>query len=565
MESYSVPSSPFDHYAIGDTDSSADSASYGRSSHSANSSPYTSSRHIEALPVLASSYATPLSSSTVSHHSSHSHVNVASTPTTSASSVSSTSLQPPSPPSLPRDRPVRTKDRLKHSESENRRRTRLRHKFSLLRDSSGCVKKDRYTILTTAVSKLNELQSRLQQVEQEKAALLVNISNLTQQPLHKELPPTSPLSPLTSLSSYPLLASIAAAFVSLDGRILDVNSTLCHALRSGKEDLVHSSLFALCDPVHLVDTVCVLKRLLDGDCPNWEMYRWLVQKDGSRLRMHGTIAPVHHEGRLVFFVLLLVPSVAEAARGAKEGYDVEAVNAMESNPYPLPASLPPPVEPKHELDTRLPYSNAYPSPPSTYGQGPSVDDGSSLLASPPPDASDLRFLHSVDALSSSSLNTSAALPLKVEGLDYFTSRPTNGAAPYPQVLSHERQSGGRSRDLGHPPTHQRPPSASFSARRSPPRGLSMGQFNQQAMGGPQTAGAVGVVGMDGRGGWMRPSMSAPNSPTGRKGGRGMNGGVVVDDWLFGVGGQQGGVGLGNGEGVDGDGGRTRMAMVDMRC
>ena len=354
MESYSVPSSPFDHYGVGDTDSSAES-SYQRSSHSAQSSPYTSGRMLEpahlipltsaamANPSLASSHSilslpSTTSSSSSSTTSPATLLTTPSTLTSLPSHSSSTSSLSTSPPTAPRDRPVRTKDRLKHSESENRRRTRLRHKFSLLRDASGCVKKDRYTILTTAVGKINELQARMQQAEQEKAALLLNINNITSQQQRQQQqqhamqqqhkgelqsssasPPAGPLSSLSSLSFYPLLSTTSCAFISLDGRILDTNAELCHRLRYQREELINSSLFALCDPAHLVDTVCVLKRLLDGDAHTWEMQRWCVTKDGGRVRMHATLAPVHHEGRLVFFLLLMVPAVQEEGGGGGGG------------------------------------------------------------------------------------------------------------------------------------------------------------------------------------------------------------------------------------------------------
>lgn len=51
-------------------------------------------------------------------------------------------------------KPTRNKDKLKHSESENRRRTRLRQKFAVLRDTAQCLKKDRFNILNTAIAKI---------------------------------------------------------------------------------------------------------------------------------------------------------------------------------------------------------------------------------------------------------------------------------------------------------------------------------------------------------------------------------------------------------------------------
>jgi hypothetical protein len=52
-----------------------------------------------------------------------------------------------------------------HSASENRRRTRLRQKFSLLRETSECIKKDRFNILNTAIMKIQVNNKHKQQLE----------------------------------------------------------------------------------------------------------------------------------------------------------------------------------------------------------------------------------------------------------------------------------------------------------------------------------------------------------------------------------------------------------------
>ena len=665
MESYSVPSSPFDHYAVGDTDSSADST-YNRSSHSAQSSPYTSGRMLDTTHIM-----TPHTSTNLPHPSptsSHSLLSLPSTATTSSSLSSSPSSLPPShssstsslstsPSTAPRDRPVRTKDRLKHSESENRRRTRLRHKFSLLRDASGCVKKDRYTILTTAVGKIGELQARMQQAEQEKAALLININNITSQQqrqqqhqqhqqqqqvqaMHKgevqssAVAASAPLSALSSLSFYPLLSTVCCAFISLDGRLLDTNAELCHRLRYQREELIHSSLFALCDPAHLVDTVCVLKRLLDGDSHTWEMHRWCVTKDGGRVRMHVTLAPVHHEGRLVFFLMLMVPAVQEEGggqgQGRSRGGEKEAGGGFAMDPvYASMASSshphPPPLEPKHELDSAMPYSNAFPSPPAAYAGGTSALQQEEVMGmlqpSPPPSSSptNLRFLHSSSPIPQSLAHSSLFPPLPVEhlqqsigstphhpslepvialkqeynaqqaersshmqssSLSSSSSSPSSLSSSYPNPASHY------SRAPSMPPyptlqSHERPPPISdpsaSPARRLPPSSISTAAFPRHpglgmgVIGGSgqhsQTGGGMGE-GRGAVGGWGRPSMSAPNSPAVQKGRMAGSGG--------GMGGLGGGGGAadqsldwlyaqGTSAGTDGSVSRQRPPLVDMRC
>ena len=355
-----MPSSPFDHYALaGDTDST-ESASLPGASKSASSSPsqqpralmdtadshshrqflqslalFPSSDRLSHHSATATAAITPASSSfsatapdavcdassdgsslsippSLSDSMSASAASTAST--VSHSSHASHSSSSASSPPISRDRLVRVKDKLKHSESENRRRTRLRHKFSLLRDASGCSKKDRYTILTTACSRINELHNRLQQTEHDKASLLLSINNLTQQQQQQQSAGrqhASPSSSLPSLLSYPLLSSVCAALVSVDGRVLDCNSALCAAVGAGRDELTQHTMFALCDSKQLLDSVIVMKRLIEGQCNTWEMRRTLLHRAGHATDMQCTLASVRHEGRLAAFLLLMVPAIQQ--------------------------------------------------------------------------------------------------------------------------------------------------------------------------------------------------------------------------------------------------------------
>ena len=353
-----MPSSPFDHYALGGETDSAGSASTLSASKSSPSSPclhprsllpsahshshtpnmqplhpFTPLRGSAAASTADDSYSTAAShSASASYHSpldphcdTSSDASSLSIPlslsnSTSGSAASTTSAGSSSnsspPTSVGRERLVRVKDKLKHSESENRRRTRLRHKFSLLRDASLCSKKDRYTILSTACARINELHSRLQQVEHDKASLLLSINNISQQQQQQQqqhsaerqqVPPSS----LPSLSSYPLLSSVCAALVSVDGRVLDCNGALCAAVGADRDEVTRHTMFALCDSEQLLDSVLVMKRLIEGHSDNWEMRRTLLHRAGHSTDMQCTLACVRHEGRLAAFLLLMVPAVQQ--------------------------------------------------------------------------------------------------------------------------------------------------------------------------------------------------------------------------------------------------------------
>lgn len=63
-------------------------------------------------------------------------------------------------------RSVRTKDKLKHSRNETRRRARIRDQFEALKNAISCDKKDRYNILQAAVEEVQHYQVRIAQLEQ---------------------------------------------------------------------------------------------------------------------------------------------------------------------------------------------------------------------------------------------------------------------------------------------------------------------------------------------------------------------------------------------------------------
>ena len=350
-----MPSSPFDHYALSADTDSAESASLPSVSKSASSSPYHHSRslmdtadtlsrqqRLQPLALFPAGdsgaaaaggsgsdggsavlHSFPASSQSDSHCDAASDASSLSIPpsltnstSASAASTASTSSSSASSPPVSRDRLIRVKDKLKHSESENRRRTRLRHKFSLLRDAAGCSKKDRYTILTTACSRINELHGRLQQTEHDKASLLLTINNITQLQQQQQQQSGSRLhasfpSSLPSLSSYPLLSSVCAALVSVDGRVLDCNGALCAAVGAGRDELTAHTMFALCDSKQLLDSVMIMKRLIEGQSDTWEMTRTLLHRAGHATEMQCTLASVRHEGRLAAFLLLMVPAVQQ--------------------------------------------------------------------------------------------------------------------------------------------------------------------------------------------------------------------------------------------------------------
>ena len=70
------------------------------------------------------------------------------------------------PPPASSSRGVRTKDKLKHSRNETRRRARIRDQFEALKNAIQCDKKDRYNILQAAVEEVQQYQVRIAQLEQ---------------------------------------------------------------------------------------------------------------------------------------------------------------------------------------------------------------------------------------------------------------------------------------------------------------------------------------------------------------------------------------------------------------
>ena len=67
-------------------------------------------------------------------------------------------------------------------------------------------------------------------------------------------------------------------------------------------------MFALCDSKQLLDSVIIMKRLIEGQSETWEMRRTLLHRAGHSTDMRCTLASVRHEGRLAAFLLLMVPA-----------------------------------------------------------------------------------------------------------------------------------------------------------------------------------------------------------------------------------------------------------------
>ena len=297
-----MSSSPLrmEHHLLGDTDSLPDNDDDGSSAASAQS----------------------LSSPLRSSHSSITSASAPSTPT----ALSYT----PSHPAV-----ARGKDRAKHSESENRRRTRLRHKFALLRGAAECTKSDRYNILCKAVDTLNAYAQRMREYEHERARLMTLIRTF------KSSSSASPLDALMSLAHYPILTNLAALFVSIDGRALDANDEMSSVVGLNKSALLNAPLSSLLYAKPSADVGRIIKALVSGQCRTYNISVVVGNRStGAARTMNMIMSSVFRECRVAFILAIFADNNTNMMINNNNGDGCAVVppsrESVESSPPPPP-------------------------------------------------------------------------------------------------------------------------------------------------------------------------------------------------------------------------------------
>jgi len=201
----------------------------------------------------------------------------------------------------------REKNKQKHNESEARRRSRLRDKFFELRDAAHVNKKDRFNILTQAISRLQEYEDRIAELEEEKASILSSPTKDTPAPkteivFDKAVKPV----PMDVIHS-PVMDNIPAATVALDGRLQDCNAAFSQLTHYQPDNLSAASLFSLTHPVEMMETFATVKRLLTGETRVWEAVRTIVDAKGGNHSVHQTLTTICLNGKPSHYLLMLVP------------------------------------------------------------------------------------------------------------------------------------------------------------------------------------------------------------------------------------------------------------------
>ncbi len=173
------------------------------------------------------------------------------------------------------------RNKLKHNLSEVHRRARLADKFEILRQVSHCVKKDRFSILQSAIVRLKEFENfhkregkreaensrpieeenfgdqKIAQEQSNNSAIIQNSS-----PISDEIHPIEDSSeedfetaggsgeigfPSLSLSNNFLLSAVPTALITENGSFIDVNKSFCEFfLFPSRKSALTSSLISIC-------------------------------------------------------------------------------------------------------------------------------------------------------------------------------------------------------------------------------------------------------------------------------------------------------------------------------
>jgi PAS domain S-box-containing protein len=239
----------------------------------------------------------------------------------------------------------REKNKAKHNESEAKRRSRLRDKFFELRDAAKVAKKDRYNILTTAISRLQEFEDRIAELEEEKAALLTKSGSCSENTVTSA--PTSPSSSPADAIHTPALANIACATVALDGRLQDCNSAFSQLTGYQSDQLATASLFSLSHPLDMGETFTIVKKLLSGELRAWDANRNLIDAKGQSIPAHLTLTTITLNNSPSHYLLMLLPKPMSAqvsnqvqfanavvvGTAAAVGLGLSAANVAASTPF----------------------------------------------------------------------------------------------------------------------------------------------------------------------------------------------------------------------------------------
>jgi hypothetical protein len=252
---------------------------------------------------------------------------------------------------------------------------RLRAKFSALREASQCGKKDRFNILESAVDKLREYQERLRRSE---AALMRSSSTTNAHPTPAAAAAASSSTPSSSssnagivvpslstpLSNFHFLNSLACCYISLDGRILDANTTFLRlfgfqpptanvsspaatqaspasgldtpsrgAAVASPQDIYSSSIFSVTHHGELIHTLSILRNLLCGVMDSFECAKTCVTTAGVPFASNVTVTVVRSNGKTVMFLVIVVPKqLASTPQHMPQRHQADATRADSTQP-----------------------------------------------------------------------------------------------------------------------------------------------------------------------------------------------------------------------------------------
>jgi PAS domain S-box-containing protein len=191
--------------------------------------------------------------------------------------------------------PHSRRDNQRHRLEESRRRSRIRLRLLELQKVSGSVKKERYEVITAAISEIERLEGLIAAAEQEHTRLAAGLAGAK--------------APRVDESQ--LRSTLATVTIDVAGAIVGANDTFCRMLGYTRAQLQPLNVFFLIHRDCAVGVVAMLQQIIIQGTISLSTY----EQDSFWLRADKTVVPVHltisatskQAGPITGFLFVLCP------------------------------------------------------------------------------------------------------------------------------------------------------------------------------------------------------------------------------------------------------------------
>jgi PAS domain S-box-containing protein len=107
------------------------------------------------------------------------------------------------------------------------------------------------------------------------------------------------------------LAAVGIAQVTVDGKLLLINQKLCNIIGYTIDELLSVTAFQISHPDDIERHLAELRRLLEGQIPNYAIEKRLIHKNGSIVWVHLTVTLVRDQPRQPDYLIAIVQDINE--------------------------------------------------------------------------------------------------------------------------------------------------------------------------------------------------------------------------------------------------------------